>query len=52
MDYVTAVSSVGFPIVMCGYFMVVLNKTLKQNTEATNNNTAVSKLILKKLLKD
>ena len=31
------VGNLGFPIVMCGYVMVKLNKTVEKNTEATNN---------------
>ena len=30
------IGTVGFPVVCCGYMMVVNNKTLKENTEATN----------------
>ena len=31
------INNVGFPIVVCGYVMVKLNKTVEKNTEATNN---------------
>ena len=31
------IGSLGFPIVCCGYMMFVMNKTLKENTTATNN---------------
>lgn len=28
------IKDLGFPIVMCIYFMIINNKTIKQNTEA------------------
>lgn len=31
------VGSLGFPIVACGYMMVKMNKTIEENTKATNN---------------
>ena len=31
------IGSLGFPVVCCGYMMIVMNKTLKENTTATNN---------------
>lgn len=31
------INNVGFPIVVCGYVMIKLNKTVEKNTEATNN---------------
>ena len=30
------IGSLGFPIVCCGYMMITNNKTLRENTEATN----------------
>lgn len=39
------IGSLGFPIVACGYMMITMNKSLKDNTEATNKlATLVSKL--------
>ena len=39
------IGSLGFPIVACGYMMVTMNKSLKDNTEATNKlATLVAKL--------
>ena len=39
------IGSLGFPIVACGYMMVSMNKSLKDNTEATNKlATLVAKL--------
>ena len=31
------ITNVGFPIACCVYMMVVNNKTVKENTEATKN---------------
>lgn len=30
------IGSLGFPIVCCGYMMLTMNKTLKENTNVTN----------------
>ena len=30
------IGSVGFPIVCCGYMMIVCNKTVQENTKSTN----------------
>lgn len=39
------IGSLGFPIVACGYMMITMNKSLKDNTEATNKlATLVAKL--------
>ena len=35
------IGSLGFPIVACGYMMVTMNKSLKDNTEATNKLAAL-----------
>lgn len=35
------IGSLGFPIVACGYMMISMNKTLKENTEATNKLAAL-----------
>lgn len=37
-EYLTMISSVGFPIVMCGWFMYRMEKVIKNNTEALNKN--------------
>lgn len=40
------IGSLGFPIVACGYMMIAMNKTIKDNTEATNKLAAlVAKLV-------
>lgn len=33
---VTLISSVGFPIVMCGYMMLCTNKTMEEMRETVN----------------
>ena len=44
-DFVTLISSVGFPIAVAVYLLVVMNKTLAALTTAINNNTqAIIKL--------
>ena len=45
MDYVNLVSAVGFPIVMCFYLVIRMEKTIKENTKAINNlkETIISK---------
>lgn len=35
------IGSLGFPIVACGYMMVAMNKSLKDNTDATNKLAAL-----------
>ncbi len=35
-DVVNLITNLGFPIVCCGYMMITNNKTLRENTEATN----------------
>jgi hypothetical protein len=44
-DLVSLISSVGFPIAVAIYLLLVMNKTLKELTGAINNNTqAIVKL--------
>jgi len=38
-DFVTLISSVGFPIAVAVYLLLVMNKTLKELTQAIMNNT-------------
>lgn len=38
-DIITAISTVGFPIVMCVWFNIENNKKIDMITEALNNNT-------------
>lgn len=35
-DFITFVSQVAFPIVMCTWFMFRMEKVIKANTDATN----------------
>ena len=37
MDYVQLISTVGFPIAVCLYFMLRFEKILKENTQALND---------------
>ena len=40
------INTCGFPIVCCGYMMITMNKTLKENTKAVDKLTIlVDKLI-------
>lgn len=43
------IGSLGFPIVACGYMMIVNTKTVKENTEATNKMVALMERIMDKL---
>jgi hypothetical protein len=36
-ELIEIISQVGFPIAMCFYFIIKFEKTIKSNTEATNN---------------
>lgn len=49
MDYTIIsqlIGSLGFPIVCCGYMMTTVNKTLKENTVATNKMvTLIEKML-------
>ena len=45
-NLLTAISTVGFPIVCCGGLFWMMNNTLAKVTDALNNNTiALTKLI-------
>ena len=48
-DITTLVGSLGFPIVACGYMMIVNTKTVKENTEATNKMVTLMERVLEKL---
>lgn len=48
-EILQAISSVGFPIACCIYMMLVNNKTVKENTEATNKMTSVMEMVLARL---
>jgi len=37
MDYLQLISSVGFPIVMCLWFMFKTEKVMSENSKALNN---------------
>jgi hypothetical protein len=45
-EILQAISSVGFPIAACVYMMVVNNKTIKENTAATNTMVELMKNVL------
>ena len=50
MDVLTPlISNVGFPIACCIYMMVVNNKTLKENTEATNKLISLIETFISKV---
>lgn len=42
------IGSLGFPIVCCGYMMITNNKTVKENTEATNKLIVLIEKFLEK----
>ena len=48
-EITTLIGSLGFPIVACGYMMLVNTKTLKENTAATNKMVALMERFLDKL---
>lgn len=48
-DLVNFISSVGFPIVMCGYLTVTVNKTLEDVKNTLNANTLVIKELSDKM---
>lgn len=48
-DITTLVGSLGFPIVACGYMMVINTKTVKENTAATNKMVTLMERVLEKL---
>ena len=42
------IGSLGFPVVCCGYMMIVNNKTIKENTAATNKMIGLLETIIKR----
>jgi len=48
-EIVQLISSVGFPIACCLYMMLVNNKTVSKNTEATNKMISVMETVLARL---
>lgn len=48
-EIVNLISSVGFPIACCLYMMLVNNKTVSKNTEATNKMISVMETVLARL---
>ena len=48
-ELVQLVGSLGFPIAACVYMMVINNKTVKENTEATNKMVHLMETILARL---
>ena len=46
---VNLISSGGFPIACCLYLMLVNNKTVSKNTEATNKMISVMETVLARL---
>ena len=45
-DISNLIGSLGFPIVCCGYMMIVNTRTVKENTAATNKMVAVMERVL------
>ena len=43
MDIITVISTVGFPIAMCIYFMFRFEKTISENTKAVKELTIMIK---------
>ena len=48
-DITALVGSLGFPIVACGYMMIVNTKIVKENTAATNKMVTLMERVLEKL---
>ena len=48
-DITTLIGSLGFPIVACGYMMIVNTKAVKENTAATNKMIALMDRVLQKV---
>lgn len=48
-EIIGTISQVGFPIAACIYMMVVNNKTVEKNTEATNKMISVMETVLARL---
>lgn len=51
-EILKAVSTVGFPIVMCIYIIIKLEKVVSENTKATNENNILVrelKILVEKL---
>lgn len=42
------VGSLGFPVVCCGYMMVVINRTMKENTDVTNKLAVLIERLLQR----
>lgn len=45
-EFVSLISNVGFPIVVCIFMYRMINNQLKENTTAINNNTQLMTKIL------
>lgn len=42
------ISTLGFPIVCCGYYMLKMDKTLSENTKATQEISRLISLLLER----
>ena len=51
-DVLTAISTVGFPIVACGALYYLINKTLAEMKKTIDNNTLILTKLLERLNKD
>lgn len=45
-EFISLISNVGFPIVVCVFMYRMINNQLKENTTAINNNTQLMTKIL------
>lgn len=48
-NVLTAISTVGFPIVACGGLYWMINKALKELTSAVNNNTSAITILTERI---
>ena len=48
-EILSAIGSVGFPIVACGALFWMLNKTMRELTAAVNNNTAAINILTERM---
>lgn len=47
-EFTQLISTLGFPIVCCGYYMLKMDKTLSENTKATQEIARLISLLLEK----
>lgn len=48
-EILSAIGTVGFPIVACGALFWMINKTMRELTSAVNNNTAAINILTERM---